>query len=375
MNRKIASHYALIDSHLERNIVIEVDSRRRIVAIERVADIDTCANVEFYSGILLAGMVNAHCHLELSYLRGAIEEHTGFAGFAREIGRVRNNFSDEERIAAAAAADAQMWEEGVEAVADIANDELIMPIKERSNIRYHTLFELFGLNNRSLDAHIKMASSPNSSITPHSTYSVQDAIFRDIAARGTAPLSLHFLESDAEAALYCHRGPLYEWYERMGWSCDFLKYGMPAERIVESIPPERRTLLVHNCAATPIDIMTVETHLRNVSWVLCPESNRYISDRQAPAAMLRSMGVNIALGSDSLASARTLSMVDNMRLINDVPLVELLLWATKGGARAMGWDEELGDLRVGTSPGIVLLEGTDLQQLQLTPTVRTRRII
>ena len=110
MNRKIASHYALIDSHLERNIVIEVDSQRRIVAIDRVAKIDTCAGVEFYSGILLAGMVNAHCHLELSYLRGAIAEHTGFAGFAREIGRVRNNFSDEERIAAATAADAQMWQ-------------------------------------------------------------------------------------------------------------------------------------------------------------------------------------------------------------------------------------------------------------------------
>ena len=179
----------------------------------------------------------------------------------------------------------------------------------------------------------------------------------------------------AEAALYCHRGSLYEWYERMGWSCDFLKYGMPAERIVESIPAERRTLLVHNCAATPIDVMTIETHLRNVSWVLCPESNRYISNLQPPAAMLSSMGVNIALGSDSLASARTLSMVDNMRLLSDIPLVELLLWATKGGARAMGWDEELGDLRVGTSPGIVLLEGADLQQLRLTPTSLTRRII
>lgn len=375
MNRKIASHYALIDSHLERNIVIEVDSQRRIVAIDRVANIDTCAGVEFYSGILLAGMVNAHCHLELSYLRGAIAEHTGFAGFAREIGRVRNNFSDEERIAAATAADAQMWQEGVEAVADIANDELIMPIKERSNIRYHTLFELFGLNNTSLDAHVKMASSPSTSITPHSTYSVQDAPFREIAERGTAPLSLHFLESDAEAALYCHRGSLYEWYERMGWSCDFLKYGMPAERIVESIPAERRTLLVHNCAATPIDVMTIETHLRNVSWVLCPESNRYISNLQPPAAMLSSMGVNIALGSDSLASARTLSMVDNMRLLSDIPLVELLLWATKGGAQAMGWDDELGDLRVGTAPGIVLLEGADLQQLRLTPTSLTRRII
>ena len=87
--RRIASHYALINGVLERGVVVEVNDLGTITAISQPANMDSMAGVEFYPGILIPGMINAHCHLELSYLRGAIAEHTGFAGFAREIGRVR----------------------------------------------------------------------------------------------------------------------------------------------------------------------------------------------------------------------------------------------------------------------------------------------
>ena len=93
MNRRIASHYALVGGELRRNIVVEVDSARRITSVEQTESLDNMAGVEFYPGILIPGMVNLHCHLELSYLRGAIEEHSGFAGFARAIGSVRNNYT------------------------------------------------------------------------------------------------------------------------------------------------------------------------------------------------------------------------------------------------------------------------------------------
>ena len=146
MTRRIASHYALVNGHLERNIIVDVDSNGTITAVECYANIDREAHVEFYPGILIPGMVNAHCHLELSYLRGAIAEGGGYATFASEIGRVRGNYTTEERLHAASVADAMMWEQGIEAVADIANDDLAMSIKERSNIEYKTMFEFFGLN-------------------------------------------------------------------------------------------------------------------------------------------------------------------------------------------------------------------------------------
>lgn len=377
MSRRIASHYALIDGELQRDIVVEVDASGQITAIERCTSIDNRASVEFYPGILIPGMVNAHSHLELAYLRGAIAEDTGFAGFARAIGQVRGNYTTEERRRAAASADALMWEEGVQAVVDIANDDLVMDIKERSQIEYHTMFEFFGINNTNVEELNALAAQyANASVTPHSTYSVSDAPFKAIADGSTAPLSLHFLESDDEEALFHRAGSLWAWYERMGWRCDFLHYGSPAERITESIAPEYRLFLVHATRVTKRDIQAIDSHFTTLpTWVLCPESNRYISRLMPPIDLLRSMGCKIAIGTDSLASARHLSMVDNMRQLGDIPLNELLTYATINGAIALGLEAEIGSIEVGKRPGLIVIQNTDLSTLRLTEESYSRRIL
>lgn len=374
--RRIASHYTLYNGELERNIVVEVDDRGTITNILRCDAIDSMASVEFFPGILIPGMVNCHCHLELSYLKGAIAEGEGYGGFARSIGAVRNNFTTEEHIRNARLADAQMWEEGVEAVADIANDDLVMEVKTQSKIEYHTLFEFFGLNNRDVEPHFDLANRyPRSYVTPHSTYSVQDEPFRQICARNSSLLSIHLLESDAEEGLYHGRGSLHEWYQRMGWECDFLKYESPAGRVARCIDRECRVLLVHNTRATAEDIATVESHTKNGTWVLCPESNRFISNDRPPVELLRKSGVAIAVGTDSLASARSLSMIENLRLLGNHPLRELLTWATLNGAKALGIDGMKGSIEIGKRPGLVVIEGADLHNLCLTPESVAHRII
>ncbi len=374
--RRIASHYTLYNGELERNIVVEVDDRGTITNILHCDAIDSMASVEFFPGILIPGMVNCHCHLELSYLKGAIAEGEGYGGFARSIGAVRNNFTTEERIRSARLADAQMWEEGIEAVADIANDNLVMEVKTQSKIEYHTLFEFFGLNNRDVEPHFDLANRyPRSYVTPHSTYSVQDEPFRQICDRNSSLLSIHLLESDAEEGLYHGRGSLHEWYQRMGWECDFLKYESPAGRVVGCIDRKCRVLLVHNTRATAEDIATVESHTKNGTWVLCPESNRFISNDRPPVELLRKSGVAIAVGTDSLASARSLSMIENLRLLGNHPLRELLTWATLNGAKALGIDGMKGSIEIGKRPGLVVIEGADLHNLCLTPESVAHRII
>jgi cytosine/adenosine deaminase-related metal-dependent hydrolase len=375
--RRIASHYALVNGVLERGVVVEVDDLGTITSITRHDNIDCVASVEFYPGILIPGMINAHCHLELSYLRGAIAEATGFAGFAREIGRVRGNYTNEERIHAASVADSEMWHEGVEAVCDIANDTLIMPVKERSKIEYHTLFEAFGLLTEKADAQFAMAAQyRHAGATPHSTYSLQDGVFREIANSGSEPLSIHMLESDDETALYNKYGSLWDWYSRMGWECDFLHYGSPAQRIASSVPADRPTILVHGCKATAKDVALLNDHFhRPPVWVLCPESNRYISGITPSISMLREMGATIAIGTDSLASTRNISMIENMRQLGNIPLAELLTYATLNGAKALGITEKKGNIEVGKQPGLAVISGVDLHTLQLTSESVSTRII
>ena len=376
MKRKIASHYALINGRLERGIVVEVEASGIITDIIHATALDSMAGVEFYPGILTAGFINAHCHLELSYLRGAIAEGLGYGGFASAIGAVRGGYSDQERIHAAEVADALMWQQGVEAVADIANDELVMEVKRQSKIEYHTLFEFFGLRNSSTEGHLTMAQRhPNSHVTPHSTYSVQDAPFRDICLKNRELMSLHFLESKSEAELFSLRGSLWQWYERMGWECDFMRYGTPTERVTQCVSSDTRLLLVHATEATKADIEHIESHTTKATWVLCPESNRYISNACPPVELLRDAGARIAIGSDSLASARTLSIVDNLKLIDSIPLADLLTYATLNGATALGIEREKGSIEVGKRPGLVVIEGADLNELRLTDEASSRRII
>ena len=377
MARRIASHYALINGSLERNIIVDVDSDGVITAVGRYENIDREAHVEFYPGILIPGMINAHCHLELSYLRGAIAEGGGYATFASEIGRVRGNFTTEERLRAASVADAMMWEQGIEAVADIANDDLVMDIKERSHIEYKTMFEFFGLNNHDTTPLETLASKyQNASVTPHSTYSVQEQEFNHICQKYSPLLSLHFLESENEALLYEHKGSLAAWYSKMGWECEFLHHTTPAQRVANTITKGSRLLLVHATCATKSDVETIERALpKSATWVLCPESNRYISNLRPPVEMLKAMGANIAIGTDSLASARSLSMIDNMRLLGDVSLECLLTYATTNGAKALGIEATKGSIEVGKRPGLVMLEGVDYNTMRLSSDARTYRLI
>lgn len=359
--------------------VVTVDEAGVVVNIGQWERLDTMPSTEFYAGVLCAGFVNAHCHTELSYLRGSIAEGTGFAGFARAIGQVRGGFSIVERRQALVAADAAMWAEGVEAVADIVNDASSFEVKTRSRIAYHSFAEVFGLNSITASAR-ELLSFECCSLTPHSTYSIQDAVFREIAAeQSTAPLSIHFMESADEAALYRGEGSLAAWYERMGWACDFLHYGSPAERVVRSIPHERKLLLVHNCCVTPGDVQLVqESFAERASWVLCPRSNSYISGLRPPVELLREAGARICVGTDSLASNHSLSIVEELKLMREVPLRELVMWATQNGAEALGIAGEKGSLEPGKQCGIVLIEGVERgadEELYLTERSSARRLV
>ena len=334
------------------------------------------AGVEFYSGILCAGFVNTHSHLELAYLRGAIEEGGGFASFASSIGRVRNNFSDEEQLTAIAEADKEMWQEGVDAVGDIVNGATSFATKATSKIYYHNFAEVFGLRECNLERQRELLNYPNTTLSPHSTYSVQDAPFREVCGEGEAPLSIHFLETPDEKLLYKGEGSLNEWYKAVGFECDFLHYGGPAERIVACTPKQRSVVLVHNCALAEQDIEVIENHFSSVYWALCPRSNYYISAIEPQSVeLLRARALNICIGTDSLASNRSLSIIEELKMFPDVPLAERLQWATINGAKALGIADKFGSIEVGKQSGIVNLTGVDLDDFTLTQASKAVRIL
>lgn len=332
--------------------------------------------VEFYAGIVVPALVNAHCHIELSYLEGQIEPRGGFAAFAAGMARTRDLFTPAQQAEAAHRADAKMWQEGVGAVGDIANGVSAFGIKAESPIRYRTFAELFGLRTASIEALEPLLHHPETALSPHSTYSLQDELFRRACREGDAPLSIHFMESPGERELYEGRGALHDWYQTQGWECDFLHYGSPAERIVASIPAERSVILVHNCCVKQRDIDIIMSHFTApVFWAVCLGSNDYISGLKPDIDLLRRNGLNICIGTDSLASNRSLSMLAELKYLKEYPLEETLAWATANGADALGYGDMLGRLEVGKRCGLAVIDALDYDSRTLTEQSTCHRIV
>lgn len=373
--RRIAAHNLIDRGRITPRPLVECDDEGRIVRVGQWERLDNLPQTEFYAGAMTAGFVNAHCHLELSYLCGAIERGTGFGGFARAIGMVRGNYTAQEREIALTAASHRMWAEGVQAVADIINDDSTLRHKSQSPILYRNFAELFGLNTDP-SAMDYLLATPNTTLTPHSTYSLQSEAFASAAKSDR--LSIHFMESPDEQELYHGAGALAAWYGRMGWECDFLHYGSPVGRITGQVGRDKRLLLVHCCCLRRSDIEALLSHFSEPpTFVLCPQSNRYISGLKPPAELLLECGAKVAIGTDSLASNSSLSIIEELKLLHEIPLATRFEWATMGGARALGIDDEVGSIEVGKRPGLVIVEGIEecAGELQLSPTATSRRII
>ena len=331
-------------------------------------NLDSHPGVEFYSGILCRGFVNAHCHSELSYLRGAISQGCGYSGFAGAMARVRDSFSDSERIAALDRAESEMWHEGVDFCADIVNDSSSFATKSKSAIVYRSFAEVFGLKKSNLTTCQALANNyPNTTLTPHSTYSIQQRDFNALLAGNTNILTIHFKESEGEEQLFDNQGPLAEWYSSVGFECDFLDFTSPAERIVRTIPATQSVMFVHNSYVTQSDIDKIMGHFTApVYWVLCPRSNRYISGEMTDAyKLLMANNLNILIGTDSLASNSSLSIIEELKCFKDVPLDTLLNWATTEGYKALGC----------SARGWVNIVGADLENMTLTPQTAVKRVL
>ena len=381
--RRISAHYIFLDGEIYSRPVVTLNDEGIItdIAINQT-DIDRQPLTEFYDGILLPDLVNAHNHTELSHLVGAIPEGGGFTAFARSMGEVRRGFSPEERREAWQRADRVLWEQGVGAVGDICNGTTTFEGKQSSPIEYTNFVELFGLGNTSAEVARRVTAEGVTAglrcgVTPHSTYSLTEAAFADaVAEGGEVPLSIHFMESADEALLYRGEGEMAEWYAQTGRTIDFAHYGSPTERIIRQVPADRDILLIHNCFVSEEEVERIESLFRGrVTWVLCPLSNHYISRTTPPAGMLLRKGVRVAIGTDSLASNRSLSMVGEMAALSaqGIPINKVLHWATVGGAEALRIEERYGTLAVGNKSGIVTLSGLG-RELEFTERSLLRRI-
>ena len=351
--------------------------------------------LEFYNGILVPGFVNAHCHLELSHLRGCIEPHGGLPGFISSVGKIRR--ADVDTIAAAAkSADEEMTRNGIVAVGDISNSADTLNVKCNSRIRYHTFVELFGLDgHRSKEIfassmHLKQeydnAGLP-ASVVPHAIYSVSrelwEILYQSYQSSPPDIVSMHHQESSEETGIYLEgKGELANVFRKNGiLTGEHILSRDVLPQMMRCLREASRCLLVHNTFSTIGDLSKYQSHPERFYFVLCPASNLFIQNRLPNLLLFSSQKRchNICLGTDSRASNAKLSILEEMKIIHqhapDLPLEMLLQWATLNGARALGFDHRQGSLEKGKTPGVNLITGIDFARMQLTDESEVKALV
>ncbi len=394
MIRKIAAHYLYpIHDKPIKNGIITIDETGKILDISQSSgSMDRIAGLEFYSGILVPGLINTHCHLEISHLKSMIPMHTGLTGFISQINRSRQ--ADAESITRAARrADISMHYNGIVAVGDISNNDISFEIKKESKLNYHSFLEIFSLNpalaqekfNQAIVLENKLKHlNLTSSIVPHAPYSVTPEMFKLISSHTSVNkkiISIHNQETKSENDFYRSKsGELANLFKSAGFDLD----GIPStgknslESIMVRLPKSAKTILVHNTFTDKQDIEQASGYFKNLYWAMCPNANLYIENKLPDIPLFYKMGQKITLGTDSLASNQQLSILEEMKTIHQffpqIPINELIKWATLNGAEALNLSSKFGSFEIGKTPGINLIHHIDIQNFKLKPETQIKRL-
>lgn len=360
---------------LPEHTTLEINEQGTIIAIHEGNNLPGSV---YYKGILCPGFINAHCHLELSHMKGAVPEHTGLTDFLLQVMRRRNDFTEDQKSLAREQALAQMIDNGIVAVGDIANTTDTVLLRKKGDLHWHTFVESIGFVPEragiSFDYALKTWSvfaqqeSRNhilkQSIVPHAPYSVSRSLFSLIAGHQKgATLSVHNQETAEENHYYQNKsGQFSGFLKEIGIEdTSFLPTGKTSlQSYADWLSADSPLMLVHNTFSTEADIKWAQAKFKHLFWCLCPNANLYIENRLPDIPLMDQCAAVMCIGTDSLASNHGLSVLAELKTIDSAfPAIgweKLLRWATYNGACALQMEHKTGSLETGKTPGILHLD-------------------
>jgi len=350
---------------------ISIENARIVAVGDAVAD-----GRDLGHTAVMPALVNAHTHLELSYLRGRIPRTQKFLDWIRTVIAARRRYpdpADPEIVNAARVAIGEAHATGTGLVGDVSNTLVTAPLLREASLPAQIFYELLCFNaadaeSMTNDARAKAdaAAEPDDnvrvSLAPHAPYSVSPALFAairtDLDAHSGQVTSVHLGESPEETEFIRDgSGPWRVLLEELGvWTDAWHPPGTSPVAYLEQIGfLDRRVLAVHGVQFDGDDLDRLRT--RDMTIVSCPRSNQYVGVGAPPLEAFYAMKVNVALGTDSLASAPDLNMFAELaearRLAPRVPARTLLESATRRGAAALGFEDDYGTLEAGKRAQII----------------------
>ncbi len=336
---------------------------------------------QFDESILMPPLINAHTHLELSYLQklGMKQQVVPFIDWVENLLETRASYtlSETDIIQLAQKALQEQYGHGVIAFADTGNLENGWQIGNGFGGDYTFLHEHLGLAPDAAQKQLATIQKEDDSqhCIAHAAYSTAASLIQALKQRATENkqlFSIHVAETEAENEFIRHNsGPMREFLERRGaWHSSFIPTGIDKSGAVQYL---------HNLGvldASSLCVHCVHVHDSEVEMLassgahicMCPGSNRYLDVGKAPLDKFLNASLLPALGTDSLASNPILSIWNEMQIVaQDFPHISpetILKMATKGGAQALGIDHDFGVLAKGKSAKILLVHAPEANTAQ-----------
>ena len=302
---------------------------------------------------LLPGLINAHCHLDYTCLRGKIARRDSFTDWIRAINAERARLSADDYVRSIDGGFAEARRFGTTTIANLTGVPELAA-RTRSSLRTWWFAELIDIRAaQNVEEAIRAfpRAAEGIGLAPHAPYTASAELYRKcetIAERENLLLTTHLAESKEEMEMSLDQsGPLAEFLGAISPDLFEANGVTPVEHLSKICRLDQRWLLVHVNEITDRDIERLaDTHI-----VHCPRSHAYFGRTRFEFAKLKSRGCNICLGTDSLASNDDLSLLAEMRQFRKIEAScsgeDLLEMVTVNPARALRREGALGRLRRG----------------------------
>lgn len=359
-----------------------------VVAGERVAAVGRWRSIRSrFSGpvtdlgdsILLPGLINAHCHLDYTGMAGLFPPPKSFCDWIKCITTEKSCWTFSDFAQSWLAGAKMLLRTGTTTVADIeAVPELLPEVWHATPLRVISFLEMTGVRSRRTpeavlaEAVKQIESLPlgrcGAGLSPHAPYSTTQGLMRSTAAlarRRRWLVVTHVAESAVEFEMFKHgRGEMFDWLLRSQRDMSDCVGVSPVQHLAINrlLGPNLLAVHVNYLDNGDADLLA----RKRVSVVHCPRSHDYFRHEAFPRRTLARAGVNLCLGTDSLATVRKrrhqeveLNMFDEMRTFATrhpgVPPRQILQMATVHGARALGLKGKAGELVCGANADLIAL--------------------